>query len=147
MSSWFGVSLAALACWGVWGVFANLASRHLTAGSALVWEVVGAVLVAAVALPLVVRHEGLGLDVAGVTYAVLTGIFYTVGLGLVFLALTRSQAEGHPGAVHTILLLTALYPLVASLLNVVILSEPLSVRQLVAIPFAVTAVVLFATAG
>lgn len=146
MSSWFGLSLAALACWGVWGLFANLATRHLTPGSALVWEVVGAVIVAAVALPVVVRHGGLGLDPPGVAYAVLTGVFYTAGLAFVFLALAAGQTEGRAGAVHTILVLTALYPLVASLLNLVVLGEPLSVRQLVAIPFAVTAVALFATA-
>jgi hypothetical protein len=40
------LSLAALACWGV---FANLASRHLNATSALIWEVIGAVLVAMIA--------------------------------------------------------------------------------------------------
>ena len=145
---WLPLSLAALACWGLWGLFANLASRHLNAWNAILWEVAGAVLVAVVAFPLVVRDGALDdLDVRGILYALLTGASYTLGLGLVFLALASSRSSGKTGSVHTILLITALYPLIASVLNFAFLHEPLSTRQLLAMPLALLALLIVSTDG
>ena len=145
MNNWLALSLTALGCWGLWGVFANLASRHLNAQSAMIWEVAGALVVAGVATLAVTRSGGLDVDIRGIAYAVLTGVFYTVGLGLVFLALTSSRAPDASGSVHAVLMITALYPLVASLLNFFLLDEALSTRELVAMPIAVVAVILLAT--
>lgn len=140
------LSLGALAAWGLWGLFATLASRRLPATSALVWEVVGAVLVAIVILPVALRSNGTS-DSVGVVHAVLTGVAYTVGLVLLFAALAATGRPGGHGSVHAVLMITALYPLVASLLAVVFLQAPLTPRQLLAIPLALGAVVLLATEG
>lgn len=145
MKAWLALSLAALGCWGLWGLFANLASHHLNAQSAILWEVAGAVLVVTVVAPFVAGNGALDLDGRGVMYALLTGIFYTIGLGLVFLALASSRSVGEPGSIHTILMITALYPLLASILNFLLLHEPLSTRKLIAMPIALLAVVLLAT--
>ncbi len=145
MKPWLLLAIAALGCWGCWGLFANLASRRLSAASSLVWEVAGAVAVAAVVVPFVVRGGGLDVDPRGVTYALLTGATYTVGLGFLFLALAAGRSDGGSASVHTILVLTALYPFVASLLNLLVLNEPITPRQLLAMGLAIGALVLLTT--
>ena len=138
------LSFGALAAWGLWGLFATLASRRLAATSALVWEVVGAVLVAAVVLPVALR-SGPTTDGIGVVQAILTGVAYTVGLVLLFAALAATGRPGGGGSVHAVLMITALYPLVASVLALVFLQAPMTPRQLLAIPLALGAVLLLAT--
>jgi hypothetical protein len=78
MRPWLVLSFGALAAWGLWGLFASLASRRLAASNALVWEVVGAVLVAVVVLPVALRSDA-AADRVGIAHAVLTGVTYTWG--------------------------------------------------------------------
>lgn len=143
MKPWLLLTVATLGCWGAWGLFANLASRHMNAMNLVIWEVAGAVIVAALAAPFVLRDAGPGLNVRGVTYALLTGMTYTVGLVFLFLALAAGRATEGPSSVHTILVVTAMYPVVASLLNLIVLHAPITPRQLLAMPLAVGALLLF----
>lgn len=140
-------SLVALAVWGFWGVFANLASRHLGSYSAIFWEVVGAAIVAIVVLFGFLRVTDLQLEARGATYGILTGVSYTVGLLFLFLALRAAVGSGASdspaGHVHTILVITAMYPLVAAVLNYFVLDEPLSLRQLVGMGLGLAAIVVF----
>lgn len=144
-------SLVALAIWGLWGVFANLASRHLGSYSAIVWEVIGAAIVALIILFGFLRVTDLQADFEGMTYGILTGATYTIGLLFLFLALraavTSGPSNGPTGHVHTILVITAMYPLLAAVLNYIILNEPLSLRQLIGMGLGVTAIVVFVSGG
>ena len=128
VQSWLVLSVAALLIWGVWGLFANLTARHLGGFSALVWEVLGAMLVGGVVFIWLIRNEGLETPVRGAVYGLATGITYTIGLTFLFLALTRAGSESAQSSsgsnTHTILVLTALYPLIAVALNYFILNEP-----------------------
>ena len=129
MKQWLLFSLAALLSWGAWGIFANLTARHLRSYSAIFWEVVGAATVALVVLVVFLRVNGLETPPRGVTFGVLTGVTYTVGLVFLFYALR----SGSGGSVHTILIITAMYPLISAVLNYAILSEPINGRQLLGI--------------
>lgn len=134
MQTWLILSVAALLIWGSWGVFANLTTQYIGGFSALVWEVIGAMLVGVFVLGWLLRNGGLETATRGATFGLLTGISYTIGLTFLFLALSSvhgNQTSGGSGSqVHTVLILTALYPVLAVVLNYLVLSEPLSLRQL-----------------
>lgn len=150
MRSWLLLSLATLLIWGVWGIFANLTAQHVRAYSAIFWEVVGAVLVAAVVLVVALRSGGLETDVRGAGFGVLTGICYTAGLLFLFFALRSGfsvAGSGTGGRVHTILVITAMYPLLSAVLNYAILNEPISGRQLLGMLLGVGAIVVFVSGG
>lgn len=135
MQTWLILSVAALLIWGSWGLFANLTTQYVGGFSALVWEVIGAMIVGVIVLSWLFRSEGLETSMRGATFGLLTGITYTIGLTFLFLALSSvhsgSASGGSGSQIHTVLILTALYPVLAVVLNYVVLSEPISMRQLV----------------
>lgn len=149
MGSWQLLALLALFAWGFWGLFFNLTSRHLSSPSALIWEVLGALVVAVVVCLGVLRWSTFETNSRGALYGVATGVTYTIGLLLAFAALrfglTAVEAAGTSGRIYTVLVLTALYPLVAVVLNYLILSEPVSTRQLIALGLGLAAVVIVVT--
>ncbi len=150
MKPWLLLSLAALLAWGAWGIFANLTSQYLRSFSAMFWEVVGAAVVAVFVLLVLLRVTGLETNPKGVTFAMLTGITYTIGLILVFSALRSGIGDGAVGTggrVHTILVITAMYPLLSAVLNYTILDEPVSGRQLLGMLLGVGAIVVFVSGG
>jgi bacterial/archaeal transporter family protein len=150
LKPWLLLSLAALLIWGGWGIFANLTAQHLRTYSAIFWEVIGAALVAIVVLVFFLRFTGLETSPRGVTFGILTGVTYTVGLVFLFFALRSGVSEaavGTGGRIHTILVITAMYPLVAAVLNYTILNEPLSGRQLLGMTMGVGAIVVFVSGG
>lgn len=150
LKPWLMLSLATLLIWGGWGIFANLTSQHLKSYSAIVWEVAGAALVAIVVLIFFLRFSDLETNARGVTFGLLTGVTYTVGLIFLFFALRSGVGEaavGSGGRVHTILVITAMYPLVSAALNYTILGEPISGRQLLGMFLGVGAIVVFVSGG
>lgn len=145
-STWLLLSLAALLMWGGWGFFANLAARNLGGLSALVWEVIGAMLTGGIILLWLLRNGGLEMSVRGASFGIATGITYTVGLTFLFLALNQTSGRHDggtsSGSVHTIFILTALYPLIVVILNYFILSEPVSLRQIIGLSFGLTGIAI-----
>lgn len=133
--TWLVLSVAALLIWGGWGVLANLTARYLSGFSALVWEVVGAMILGFAVLVWLTWNGTLEASARGAGFGIATGISYTAGLGFLFVAL--NQAAGAPtnggsaGSVHTILIITALYPVISVVLNYLLLGEPLSLRQII----------------
>jgi uncharacterized membrane protein len=150
LKPWLLLSLATLVIWGSWGIFANLTAQYLRTYSAIFWEVAGAALVAVIVLVFFLRFSGLETDPKGITFGVLTGVTYTVGLVFLFFALRSGIGEGAVGTggrVHTILVITAMYPLIAAALNYTILNEPLNSRQLMGMILGVGAIVVFVSGG
>lgn len=133
--TWILLSIAALLIWGAWGVFANLTAKHLGGFSALVWEVAGAAILGIVVLLWLAWNGALETSARGAGFGIATGVTYTAGLGFLFLALNRAGGAhselGAAGSVHTILILTALYPVISVVLNYLLLGDPLSLRQVV----------------
>ena len=156
MSLWLLLSLVALFLWGLFGAFSNLASRYLDGYNAAVWEVVGAVMVGIFVLAVLLRFVELQTDPKGVVFSILTGLFLHLGLLFILFALSATAVggsaapaesadgePGHSGKVHTILVLTAMYPIIGAVLNYIVLDEPFSVRQLVGIGVGIGAIAIF----
>jgi uncharacterized membrane protein len=156
MSLWLILSLVALFLWGLFGVCANLASRHFDGYNVVVWDMVGAVMVGIFVLFVFLQVFNLQLEPKGVLFGLLTGIALHLGALFMFFALnstavggsdysaaTQNSSTSPTGKVHTILVLTAMYPLIGVILNYFILNEPLSIRQLIGIVIGIGAIVIF----
>lgn len=135
LQTWLLLSIAALLIWGGWGFFANLTARYLSGFSALVWEVVGAMILGLAVLVWLTWNGTLEASARGAWLGIATGVSYTAGLAFLFIALNHASStpanDGSAGSVHTILIITALYPVISVVLNYLLLDEPLSLRQIV----------------
>jgi transporter family protein len=136
LDNWYVSSLLALFIFGFWGFFPKLAVSYINPQSALVYQVAGGALVGVVVLPLVgFKPE---IQPLGILYALLTGI--TGVLGTFFYYSAASQ-----GNISVVVTLTALYPVITIGLAFFLLHEPLTVRQMVGMLFALVAIVLFSS--
>lgn len=130
------LALTAMVLWGVWTLFATLATRSLAPEAAMV---VSYATGATLALGYVVRSRGVpSLPGRGVAFAGLAGVF--AGAGAV--AFYAGLAEGNSAVVTTV---SALYFVVAALLGVAVLGESLGLRDVAGIGFAVLAIALLVT--
>lgn len=135
MKTWLVPVLGTFVFWGLWGFLPKITTRTISPMSAMVFEAVGGVLVAAVAI----LSGGFRLELTrqGVFLALLTGIFGILG------AWTYLQAVS-TGKVSLVVSFTALYPILSILLAVLFLGETLSIRQGAGIFLALLAMVLIA---
>ncbi|KYC41590.1 hypothetical protein WA1_16205 [Scytonema hofmannii PCC 7110] len=133
INSWLIYTLLALFLYGFWGFFSKLATNYVDPKSALIYEVLGALMVSLVLF----GNNGfrVKVDNLGIFYAVLVGVSGTLATFLFFIAITQ-------GASSIILPLTSLYPIVTILLSVFILKESLSLIQSIGILLALVAIVL-----
>lgn len=133
INHWIFYAFSAVVAWGLWGFFPKLATIYISPKSALVWEVLGALLVGLLMLPLVgFRPE---TQPKGILFAILTGVFAMLG-GLAFLfAISRGKAS-------IVVTMTALYPIVVILLSYFLLHESITVKQTAGIVLALVAVTL-----
>jgi transporter family protein len=134
MGSWFTLSLITLFLWGFWSFFPKLATSYLDPRSALVYEIIGNLLVA-IGVFAAIKGK-LAFHAKGVTFAVLAGLCGALGLVLYLYALKI-------GKTAVVITLTALYPLVGILLSSTVLKEPITFKQGLGMVFAVIAMVLF----
>lgn len=135
MPAWFAPTLAAFLCWGLWAFLPKLTMRYIAPNSAIVYEAIGGVLVALLVLGwLGWKPE---TDPRGAVLAVATGMLGILG-ALAYLYAMRS------GPVVLIATLTALYPLLAILLAVGVLHEPISWKQGLGIVLGLVAMALIA---
>jgi drug/metabolite transporter (DMT)-like permease len=58
---------------------------------------------------------------------------------------SRQAHDGSSGNVHTVLVLTALYPIIATALNYVVLDEAVSLRQLTGMGIGLTGIAILVT--
>jgi transporter family protein len=133
MRGWLLNSLMALVCFGLWGFFPKIAVRYISPKSALIYEVMGGVLVAAVTW--FSMSKGMEHDLRGVTPAFITGIVGYLGMFFFLHAVDL-------GKVSVVASLTAVYPVVTILLAAIILKEQITHIQYVGIFMAMTGVIL-----
>ncbi len=130
MTEWLGNALAALLCWGLWAFFPKLALRTIPPAASVFYEGLGVMFTSvAVVWLLGLRLQG---DLQGAFYAVLTGVFGTIGLYFFFSAVKT-------GPISVISSLTAMYPVVTVVLAILILHESLAPRQILGIILALVA--------
>ena len=135
MDSWFIWTILAMVTFGAWGFFPKLAVSYITPQSALIYQVIGGLLVGIVGLALVnFKPE---THPMGILYALLTGITGVLGTLFYYAAASRGQ-------ISIVVSLTALYPLITILLAIIFLQETLVLKQMIGLGFAVAAIVLLA---
>ena len=132
---WFVFAILALIMWGLWGFFPKLSTNYINPKSALVYEVVGSVIVGVIILFLVCFKPE--VHPKGIIFALLTGIAATLGTLFFLYAVSRGKAS-------TTVVITALYPLITIMLALLILHEPISLKQGIGMLLALAAIILVA---
>src|SRR3989339_1412317 len=127
MNGWLLPAMCTLVLWGIWGFLPKLTTMYMNPMSAVVFEVVGGMVVAvSVLFVLGFRPE---LDARGVGYAALTGVVGLLGALGYLIAVKR-------GKVSVVVTMTALYPVISILLAHFILHETITPKEWVAIALA-----------
>ena len=135
MNTWFVFSIATLILWGLWGFFPKLTTGYINPKSALVWEVVGGLLVGLIVWAVIgFKPE---THPKGILFAILTGFFGLLGALTFLFAVSKGKAS-------VVVTMTALYPLFVILLSYFILHETITIKQGIGIVFALIAMILFA---
>jgi len=132
MKTWFIFSIITFLLWGLWGFLGKLAGTHMSDKSLLFSGIMAFVFV----LPLVwlVYPEGKVFDIKNIYYYIglLSGLAGGLGVVFFYAALKREDAS-------KVVVLTALYPLVAVILSFFILHEKITVYKVIGITCALTA--------
>jgi transporter family protein len=135
MDSWFIWTILAMVTFGAWGFFPKLAVNYIAPQSAVIYQVIGGVLVGIVGLFMVnFKPE---THPMGVLFALLTGITGVLGTLFYYAAASKGQ-------ISIVVSLTALYPLITILLAIIFLHETLVLKQVLGLCFAVAAIILLA---
>ena len=135
MHSWFFWTILAMVTFGAWGFFPKLAVNYINPQSALIFQVIGGLLVGFVGLAMLnFKPE---THPMGILYAILTGITGVLGTLFYYFAASRGQ-------ISVVVSLTALYPVITIMLALVFLQETLTLKQVAGLCCAVGAIVLLA---
>lgn len=132
---WLLFAAVALGLWGVWGFSYKLAGQYMPYR-----QVMFVALITTVAVDIVVMwYLGAPQDapVNGIVYALVGGFAGAAGSLAFLFAIEHGKAS-------VVTPLTALYPAVTIALAIMILREPLTVKQGIGIVFALLASLLFA---
>jgi bacterial/archaeal transporter family protein len=135
MKDWMLPTLGAMVCWGVWGFIPKLTTKYLSPQSAIVYEVVGAICLAAIALVSLKFQPD--IHPTGIFLAVVTGMLGFLGAFCFLNAVST-------GPVTLVATISALYPVISVLLAVAFLHESITLRQGFGIALALAAVILVA---
>lgn len=135
MPAWLPAATAAFLCWGVWAFLPKLTTRYIDPKSAIVYEALGGLVIAAVVLVMIGFKPA--TDGRGVGLALVTGILGVAGAMAYLYAMQK-------GPVILISTITALYPIMAIALAGLVLDEPVSLRQWMGIALGLAAMILIA---
>lgn len=133
MQGWILPAFGALVLWGFWGFIPKLTTNYLSPKNAVVYEVLGGLLLAFIVLAS--SKFQLDFHPKGSAFAIVTGMLGLLGAFCFLLAVSK-------GPVTLVATLSALYPVVSILLAVFLLHESVTFRQWVGIAMAVLAMIL-----
>ena len=136
MREWMAPAIITFLCWGLWGFTSKLTTRYISPRSAIVYEMLGVLLVAIIVL--FTLNFRLDVNPRGIILALITGVLGILGA----LAFLNAVSKGR---VSIVVSFTALYPALAILLATLILKEPITLKQGVGILLALIAMLLVAT--
>ncbi|MDQ2098814.1 MAG: EamA family transporter [Tychonema bourrellyi B0820] len=133
---WLIYALICSLLYGLWGFFANLATKYIDYKTAFVYEAIGATLTT---LFILVKTNNLSFegDVRGIMFAVLVGVCGTVASLVFFIALGT-------GKVANVVSVTSIYPLITIVLSALFLKEAITLPHFFGVLFAIIAVILSA---
>jgi bacterial/archaeal transporter family protein len=133
---WMLYTLLTVFTWGLWGVFSKLAANYTKPRQSILFQTVGVLAFSLVVLVLERFH--VEWNAPGFTWAALGGFCAFVGFLTFFAALVD-------GKTSTVVVLSALYPLVTIMISIAFLHERLTGKQTAGIVLALIASALLAT--
>lgn len=136
MKEWILPAFGAFLVWGLWSFIPKITVRYISAKSAVIYEVLGGIIVAVIVLYSVNFRPD--VHTKGIALGIITGVLGFLGALFFLFAVSK-------GPVSLVATLTALYPVISILLAIVILNEPITLKQGVGIIFALVAMVLVTT--
>ncbi len=136
MREWVIPSLGVFVAWGIWGFLPKLTVRYLPPRDAVIYEILGGVLLAVILM--VLYGPRLQTDWRGVALSAITGLVGFVG-ALLYL---RAVVNGPVSLVTTI---SALYPVLVIAMAYCVLGETINLRQGVGVGMAMVAIYLIAS--
>ena len=136
MKQWLLPTFGALVLWGLWSFIPKITTRYISPKSAIVFEVLGGILMAVIVLATLKFKPD--IHPKGVLLAMTTGILGFAG-ALCFLYAASK------GPISLVALLSALYPVIAIVLAVLFLHESISIKQGLGIVLGLGAMILIAT--
>lgn len=135
MKPWLPPTLGAFVLWGLWSFIPKITTRYITPKSAILFEVVGGIAVAAVVLISIKFRPD--IHPVGVALALSTGILGFSGALLFLYAASK-------GPISLVTVLSALYPVITLLLSTTILKEAVSMKQWLGIALGLVSMILIA---
>ncbi|NEP88125.1 MAG: DMT family transporter [Okeania sp. SIO2C2] len=136
MKEWFLPTLAAIFCWGGWAFLPRFSAQYISSRSAIVYQGLGGAIIAL--LIFYNLSDRLEIHPKGSLLAIFAGMLNFLGV----LFYIKAVSKGSVGIVST---LSALYPLVVIALGLIVFGETLTLKQLIGVVFALTAIALIAT--
>jgi len=130
---WFFMAVVIMLAWGIVGLLQKLSTNHLSAESALIWLVVGFLLLQPLFYP---GKAILGYPATSLVWALLSGVLNALGSWALLIAMSSG------GKASIVAPFTALYPLVVVFLAPMLLHESMTRLQGVGVLCALAAVVL-----
>jgi transporter family protein len=130
--NWLGFSLLAVGLWGLWGFLSKVATLHLPTGAVYLLSITGHLAV----IGYLTATGGLTIpwQPAGLAAALGAGLCMAFGLLCFLMALSAG------GTASVVVPLTAIYPLITVILGWLVLQEGFTLRRLVGVALALTAV-------
>ena len=138
MKQWLLFSLVAMVLWGAWGFFGKLASRSMSAPNLMLLESVGGLLILPICVLLFARHFRFETNNIDFYCALTGGVLGTVGGLFFYWAITQGDAT-------RVVTITAMYPVVTTILVWLFLNEPLTAKKVAGIAFAMLGLGLLAS--
>ena len=135
MKEWMLPTWGAFIFWGLWGFLPKITTQYIEPKSAIVYEVTGAILLAAIAL--ISLNFQPDIHPKGIVFAIFTGMLGFLGAFCFLNAVSK-------GPVTLVATLSALYPVLTIVLATLILHETVTVRQGVGIALAMLSMILVA---
>ena len=133
MRGWLLNSLIALICFGLWAFLPKISVKFINPKSALIYEILGGILVASVVW--FSLGKGIDHDLRGMVPAFLAGIIGYLGMFCFLHAVDI-------GKISVVASLTAVYPVVTIVLAAIVLKEKITSIQYIGIFLATTGVAL-----
>jgi uncharacterized membrane protein len=130
------LALAAAACWGVWALFVKLATRSVEPVTALVISYFAAV---GVAIP-VIASSGVSFEFDRMDFVFAIAGGFATGIGS--LLYYRALDIGDSGVISTIV---GLYFVVAAVLGILLLGEPVTGQKIMGLILGATAIFLLSS--
>ena len=136
MKAWLLPTILTLLAWGLWAFLPKLATKYIDPQSAIIYQVLGGVLVGLVVL--ISLKFQVQFNIPGFTLSRAIGILGFFGAFMYLVAVSR-------GPLTLVAPITALYPMFAILLGLIFLQETISIRQAAGIGLSLVAIYLISS--